>query len=108
MKKNSENFIDSTNIDKAGKTLQLSDQLAMERTSLANERTLFAYIRTSLYLFISGLTLLELKSIEVFNVNYIAYICLIICGILLIVGIFRYRHLKKKLNEIFLKTKHEI
>ncbi|MFZ2282343.1 MAG: DUF202 domain-containing protein, partial [Lutibacter sp.] len=32
----------------------LRDFLALERTRLANERTLFSYIRTSLYLFLGG------------------------------------------------------
>ncbi|MDH5381747.1 MAG: DUF202 domain-containing protein, partial [Cyclobacteriaceae bacterium] len=33
----------------------LRDFLALERTTLANERTLFAYIRTSLYLILAGI-----------------------------------------------------
>ena len=39
----------------------LRDYLALERTRLANERTLFAYIRTSLYLILAGLTLIQLN-----------------------------------------------
>jgi len=39
----------------------LRDYLALERTRLANERTLFSYIRTSLYLFLGGIAFLQFK-----------------------------------------------
>jgi len=32
----------------------LRDHLAMERTKLANERTLLSYLRSALYLFLGG------------------------------------------------------
>lgn len=37
------------------KELILRDHLALERTKLANERTLFAYIRMALYLLTVGI-----------------------------------------------------
>ncbi len=40
--------------------LPLSDRLALQRTRLANERTLFTYVRTSLALVGFGLALLQL------------------------------------------------
>lgn len=39
------------------KDLVLREYLALERTKLANERTLLTYIRTGLYFFIAGSTL---------------------------------------------------
>lgn len=38
---------------------QLADRLALERTRLANERTLRAYLRSSLTLVIAGFTLIN-------------------------------------------------
>lgn len=35
--------------------IKLNDYLALERTRLANERTLFSYIRTALYLTLGGI-----------------------------------------------------
>lgn len=41
---------------------QLRDQLAVDRTRLANERTLLAYIRTAFMLLVTGATALKLFS----------------------------------------------
>ncbi len=35
--------------------IKLNDYLALERTRLANKRTLFSYIRTTLYLTLGGI-----------------------------------------------------
>lgn len=40
--------------------LVLRDELAIDRTRLANERTLLAWIRTALMLLVSGITLFKL------------------------------------------------
>lgn len=42
----------------------LRDLLALERTRLANERTLFSYIRTSLYLLTVGMGIFEIEIIQ--------------------------------------------
>lgn len=46
----------------AGRTQQLilRDVLAIDRTRLANERTLLSWLRTALMLLVSGITLLKL------------------------------------------------
>jgi putative membrane protein len=43
-----------------GQQLILRDVLAIDRTRLANERTLLSWIRTALMLLVSGVTLLKL------------------------------------------------
>ncbi len=43
-----------------GQPLILRDVLAMDRTRLANERTLLAWLRTALMLLVSGVTLIKL------------------------------------------------
>ena len=69
--------------------------LALERTKLANERTLLAYIRASLYLLLGGLAILQLKDFE--NIHWLGYIALLVCVVFLAVGIFRYVLLSRRL-----------
>ncbi len=71
--------------------------LALERTKLANERTLLSYIRSSLYLLVGGIALIQLKEYE--NLNWIGYLALIICVVFLTVGIFRYVLLYRRLHK---------
>ena len=54
----------------------LRDYLAIERTRLANERTLLSYIRSSLYLMLGGIAFLQLKDFPDFQ--YLAIIALVI------------------------------
>lgn len=77
-------------------TLILRDTLALERTKLANERTLFSYIRTSLYLLTVGIGIIEIESIR--NLIVISYICLLSGIILFFMGLFRYNRLRKHLK----------
>ncbi len=42
------------------KQLILRDELAIDRTRLANERTLLSWLRTALMILVSGITLLKL------------------------------------------------
>lgn len=78
--------------------LILRDRLALVRTKLANERTLFAYIRTSLYLLTAGIGILEIKSIE--HLKIIAYASIVSSGFLLLTGLLKYCQLKKHLKKL--------
>jgi len=69
--------------------------LALERTKLANERTLLSYIRSSLYLLIGGIGILQLKDFD--NIHWLGYIALVICVVFLAIGIFRYVLLSRRL-----------
>ncbi|MDD6209842.1 MAG: DUF202 domain-containing protein [Bacteroidales bacterium] len=79
----------------------LRDHLAIERTRLANERTLFSYIRTSLYLLTVGVGIFEIKSIQ--HLRGVAWVCIFFSVVLFLVGLFRYyqlkEHLKKYISE---------
>ncbi|MGB0177222.1 MAG: DUF202 domain-containing protein [Owenweeksia sp.] len=77
----------------------LRDFLALERTTLANERTLFAYIRTSLYLILGGIALLQLKEFN--HLIWLGYTSFAISLILIIYGIVRYIVLKRKLRKFY-------
>ncbi|KYP16377.1 DUF202 domain-containing protein [Flavihumibacter sp. CACIAM 22H1] len=76
--------------------LSLTDELAVERTRLANERTLLAYIRSSLYFSIAGLTLNSFFELELGWLLELAF-WIVAFGILTS-GIIRYRRVAKKLN----------
>lgn len=69
--------------------------LALERTKLANERTLLSYIRSSLYLLLGGIAILQLQDFR--NIHWLGYVALVVCVIFLAVGIFRYIILMRRL-----------
>ncbi|MHB1148194.1 MAG: DUF202 domain-containing protein [Lutibacter sp.] len=83
----------------------LRDFLALERTRLANERTLFSYIRTSLYLLLGGIALFQLTGFE--RIKWLGYVSLALSVIILIIGIFRFNHLKFKLKKYYFFNKEE-
>lgn len=74
----------------------LRDYLALERTRLANERTLFAYIRTSLYLLTAGLGIFEIESIQ--HLRMLAWVCVVVSAVLFVFGLYKYYQLRKNLN----------
>jgi putative membrane protein len=76
----------------------IREHLALERTKLANERTLLSYIRSSLYLFIGGLALLQIKEYE--HVEWLGFLSLGICVIFISIGVYRYIHLNRKLYKL--------
>jgi len=39
----------------------LSDRLSVQRTKMANQRTFLAYLRTALFCFVAGLTIVRLQ-----------------------------------------------
>ncbi len=77
----------------------LRDFLAMERTKLANERTLLSYIRASLYLLLGGIALLQLEGFA--NIQILGYISLFLTVCLLVIGVIRYRRLSKRLRRFY-------
>lgn len=77
----------------------LRDYLAIERTRLANERTLLSYIRSSLYLLLAGIAFFQL---EIFpNFKYLAIASLIFSVLFFVIGIYRFTLLKKSLKRLY-------
>lgn len=74
----------------------LRDYLALERTTLANERTLFSYLRSGVYLVIAGFAFLELK--KYMDLEWLSYILFSSSLILFVFGITRFIILKRKLE----------
>lgn len=83
----------------------LRDYLALERTRLANERTLFSYIRTSLYLLLGGIALFQITGFE--RIKWLGYVSLALSVIILIIGIFKFNQLKYKLKKYYFNTKND-
>ncbi|HSO86339.1 MAG TPA: DUF202 domain-containing protein [Draconibacterium sp.] len=77
----------------------LRDYLALERTRLANERTLFAYLRTSIYLILGGIAFLQLEGLE--QIKWLGYLSLGLSVVFLVGGIYTYFKLKNKLKKYY-------
>ena len=77
----------------------LRDHLAMERTKLANERTLLSYLRTSLYLVLGGIAFLGMKNLE--ELRNLGYFSLVLSVVLLIIGLVRFYQLKRHLKNMY-------
>lgn len=84
------------------KELILRDHLALERTKLANVRTLFSYIRTALYLLTAGIGILQIKSIS--RLDGLAWVCIISGIILFFLGFIRYWQMRKLLKDYVYKS----
>ena len=78
--------------------LTLKDYLAAHRTLLANDRTQLSYVRTSLTLFISGVTFI--KFFESKTLSVIGWIFIPVGIIVLIIGISKYHHVKCLIHSI--------
>lgn len=73
------------------------DYLARQRTTLANDRTLLSYIRTSLYFLVSGTALMEVNVLS--HVSDLGYVAFGLCLGLMILGFFNYFKVKRKLKK---------
>ena len=81
----------------AEKLATLSDyELAIERTRLANDRTMLSFIRTSLYFGVAGLTIDNLLKLSFGRLIDIFF--WIIAIVNLVLGVVSYYRLKKKLK----------
>ena len=73
----------------------LRDQLAVDRTHLANERTLLAYIRTALALAGAGAGLLHFFDTSQSRVTGVLLIAAAVSGTL--IGVWRFRTVRRHL-----------
>jgi putative membrane protein len=76
--------------------LIVRDYLAIQRTKLANDRTLLSYIRTSLYFLVSGTALFEVNNLS--HIRELGYLAFGLSVGFLLIGIVNYFRLKKKLK----------
>ena len=78
------------------KDLVLREYLAIERTKLANETTLLAYIRTGLYFLVAGSTIGHLVATEFWKI--IGPPLIVIGLIIMLLGLVRYFRLRKSIE----------
>lgn len=74
----------------------LRDRLALDRTQLANERTLLAYLRTSIMMFASGVTLLKIFEHQGWW-EALGWCLIALSPVMGVWGFVRYRQYSKKL-----------
>lgn len=78
------------------KDLVLREYLAIERTKLANQTTLLAYIRTGLYFLVAGSTLGEFVQTTFWKIA--AWPLITIAVVIVIAGTIRYRKVQKTIE----------
>jgi len=77
------------------KDLILREKLAIQRTNLANQTTLLAFLRTAMYFLIAGISVNNLTSIYYGNLLEFSFI--VIAFALFVIGIVNYRIQKIKI-----------
>lgn len=86
------------NIDSnINKDLILREKLALERTQMANDRTLLSFLRTSLYFAVGSLSInnfLKLKYGFLFQISLG-----ITCFLILILGVYKYKQTQIKIED---------
>lgn len=78
------------------KDLVLREYLALERTKLANERTLLTYIRTGLYFLVAGSTLGHL--IETAFWNMMGTPIIIVGLVIMVLGAVRFIRVRREIK----------
>ena len=79
------------------KDLILRERLALQRTILANQSTFLAFLRTSMYFFIAGLSLKSLLKVD--NSFAIEISFFISAFLIFFIGVFNYFKHKKMIVE---------
>lgn len=80
----------------------LRDYLALERTKLANERTLMSYVRASIYLVLAGIAFLRLQDFQ--GIKWLGIATIIISIIVLLIGVVRYFRFRTRLKKYYPET----
>lgn len=86
------------------KEIILRDFLALERTKLANERTLLAYLRGSIYLVLGGIAFLQLEGFD--SIKWLGPVTLVLAIAFMVLGVFRFFYLKRRLKKFYSEAKN--
>ncbi|NHJ46449.1 MAG: DUF202 domain-containing protein [Asgard group archaeon] len=79
--------------------LILRDHLAIDRTTLANERNLLAYIRTSIAFVAGGLAILRYITNNTLGLTF-GIILIVVGGFTLVFGVYRFIKFRLKITDI--------
>jgi putative membrane protein len=80
------------------KEMILRDHLAVDRTTLASERTFLAYVRTAFTMFITGLSLL--KFFDTLISQLFAWIFIVFGIVILFLGGMRYMKFRNNIYQL--------
>lgn len=83
--------------NKVNKDLILRENLALQRTILANQTTFLSFLRTSMYFLVAGLSIKNLLEVEGALIYQVLFY--FISASILILGIVNYLRQNKKINE---------
>jgi len=83
----------------AEKQLITRDYLALERTRLANERTFLAYFRTTVVFLVSGVSIIQLKSLR--ELYEVGWALTLLAPIVLTVGLLRFLYVKRSIRKYY-------
>ncbi|MFN4298887.1 MAG: DUF202 domain-containing protein [Thermaurantimonas sp.] len=79
------------------KDLVLREKLALQRTIMANQTTFLAFLRTSLYFVVAGLTIHQV--LEIKGGHFFEGLFLSIVSVLLLIGIINFFVQKKSIEQ---------
>ena len=79
------------------KDLILREKLALERTVLANQSTFLAFLRTSMYFLVAGVSINNLTDVK--SGKTVELVFILISVALLVFGIVNFFRQKKKINQ---------
>lgn len=82
--------------------LKLTDSLAIDRTHLANQRTLLSYLRTGLYLVIAALAIFQLKDEK--EITIAAWYMIGVGAFVALIGIINYFLMRRKIKKSYSKS----
>jgi putative membrane protein len=80
--------------------MTLRDHLAVSRSVLANERTLQSYVRTSLAMFVAGLSFLRLELFKALEFRVLGVIMIPTGIVLFFYGYVKYRRMAQHLRAV--------
>jgi putative membrane protein len=83
--------------EKINKDLVLREQLALQRTIMANQRTFLSFLRTSLYFAVAGLSIKTL--VEIKQENIVAIVLWTFSFLLLAAGTISFFIQRKKIEK---------
>ena len=89
--------MDKQSQNNLNKDLILRERLALERTAMANDTTLLAFIRTSLYFSIAGMSVNRLLNISYGLLAEIVF--WVMALFILVIGLIKYRKQKISLKD---------
>ncbi len=79
--------------------ITLRDFLAIDRTRMANQRTLLSFLRTGLYLLVSGLAVEEIEFLN--PMAHLSWVAFILAPIVILIGTLNYFMVRRRVDNSY-------